>query len=68
MDDFPVRKDFVRLVIEYQDVIARADGNDGVRYNPEYIANKKNVLSEIAGGGQRFDGVIRVYDTTGMEV
>ncbi|MBT7122656.1 MAG: pyruvate kinase, partial [Clostridia bacterium] len=58
-------QDLVETGIFY---VAVFDGNEGVHFNPDYIARKKNVMSEIAQGSEHLDDVVRVYDTKGMQI
>ncbi len=58
-------QDLVETGIFY---VAVFDGNEGVHFNPDYIARKKNVMSEIVQSGEHLNDVIRVYDTKGMQI
>ncbi len=48
--------------------VAIFDGYSGVVFNPGYILQKKNMLASFLPGSAKFEGVIHIADTTGMEI
>ncbi len=48
--------------------VAVFDGNNGVLFNPSYIADRKNVMTDIVSDSEGYSDVIKVYDAKGIQL